>query len=163
VVYSKGASDKTAIGGLTDGQTYYVIKSGTDKLELARTRAEALAGTQIDLTSAGSGDSHSLTRNEVSFAGTDADVGDDTIDVGDNSGFSDGQAVVYSKGGADDTAIAGLTDGKTYYVIKVGTNRVKLAATKADAAAGKAVDLTAQGSGAGQTLRTITESQTQAY
>src|SRR5262249_38278009 len=41
----------------------------------------------------------------------------DTIDVGSNSGFTTGQPIVYSRGGSGNTAIGGLADGTTYYVI----------------------------------------------
>ena len=58
---SKGDAANTAIGGLTDGTTYYVITIGTDKVKLADTAAHANAGTGIvDLTSAGTG-TQSLT------------------------------------------------------------------------------------------------------
>jgi Ca2+-binding RTX toxin-like protein len=70
-----------------------------------------------------------------------------------------GEAVVYSHGvgGLD---IGGLTDGQTYYVIKVDQSTVMLALTAEDAAAGKAIDLTDMGSGGEHTLtsgkRTVT-------
>lgn len=44
-----------AIGGLTDATTYYVIRVSATVVKLATTEANALAGTAINLTSAGSG------------------------------------------------------------------------------------------------------------
>ena len=63
VVYSKGSgTGAAAIGGLEDGTTYYVIAVGTTgTIKLATTAANATAGTAIDLTTAGTGTSHTLT------------------------------------------------------------------------------------------------------
>jgi len=61
-----------------------------------------------------------------------------------------GEAIVYSNGGG--TTIVGLTNGATYYIIKVDANTVKLATSKANAIAGTAVDITADGVGAAHTL-----------
>lgn len=52
VVY---ASSGSAIGGLTSSSTYYVIRVSATLVKLATSRANAVAGTAIDLTSAGSG------------------------------------------------------------------------------------------------------------
>lgn len=52
VVY---ASSGTAIGGLTSASTYYVIRVSATVVKLASSRALAVAGTALDLTSAGSG------------------------------------------------------------------------------------------------------------
>ena len=66
VVYSKGGGTgiQASIDGITkdlaEGTSYYVILSGTDKVKLASTAANAKAGTAIDLTSAGTG-TQSLT------------------------------------------------------------------------------------------------------
>src|SRR5262249_50817829 len=63
----------------------------------------------------------------------------DTIDVGSNSGFTTGQPIVYSRGGPGNTAIGGLTDGTTYYVIVPAndTTHIKLARTADDANSGR--------------------------
>lgn len=44
-----------AIGGLTDNTTYYAIRVSATVVKLATTRANAVAGTAINLTSSGSG------------------------------------------------------------------------------------------------------------
>ncbi len=60
VVYRKGTGN--AIGGLVDGQTYYVIVTDSDRLRLATSEQNALAGTGINLTTAVNTDGvHSLT------------------------------------------------------------------------------------------------------
>lgn len=51
-----------------------------------------------------------------------------------------GEAVVYTAGGG--TAVTGLTEGGTFYVIVVDANTIKLATTKANALAGTAINLT---------------------
>ena len=52
VVYTAGA---TTIGNLTTGQTYYVIRQSQTQIKLATSYANAVAGTVINLTSAGTG------------------------------------------------------------------------------------------------------------
>ena len=51
VVYSAGGG--TPMGGLTDGQTYFVIEVGNGNYQLAATRADALAGNAIALSGNG--------------------------------------------------------------------------------------------------------------
>lgn len=53
VIYSINAH--TAIGGLTDGSTYYVSGATTNTFQLSTTNANSWAGTVIDLTSYGGG------------------------------------------------------------------------------------------------------------
>ncbi|TAK49611.1 MAG: LEPR-XLL domain-containing protein, partial [Betaproteobacteria bacterium] len=67
-------------------------------------------------------------------------------------GLRTGDAVVYDNGGGSD--IGGLADGTTYFAIKIDNNKIKLAATAADALAVSpvAVNLTGAGSGAAHTL-----------
>ena len=48
----------TAIGGLTDYRTYYVMKVGSFKIKLSENRSPLLA---VDLTDVGEGDAHTLT------------------------------------------------------------------------------------------------------
>jgi microcystin-dependent protein len=52
LVYTTSGSP---IGGLTSGTTYYAIRVSSTQLKLATTRANAVAGTAINLTSVGSG------------------------------------------------------------------------------------------------------------
>lgn len=59
VVYNNGGG--TSIGGLTSGTTYYIIKTDTDNIQLATSVVNASAGTYIDLTSVGTGTTHTFT------------------------------------------------------------------------------------------------------
>ena len=63
VIYTDGGG--TAITGLTSGNAYYVIRYNTDKIKLATTASNAIAGNAINLTALGSGN-HTLT---VAFDG----------------------------------------------------------------------------------------------
>jgi len=67
------ATAGTATGGLTNGDTYYVIRVSRNWIRLAATLLDAEIGTYIDLTSAGSGLAQLVTNNiigEVSGQGT---------------------------------------------------------------------------------------------
>lgn len=79
------------------------------------------------------------TSSNVSLSG-------DYIDF-NNHKYGSGDRVVYSNGGG--TSIGGLTNGNTYFVIRINNNRFRLTTTKANAIAGTgAVDLnTTEGSG----------------
>ncbi|MEX0958007.1 MAG: LEPR-XLL domain-containing protein [Burkholderiales bacterium] len=84
-------------------------------------------------------DGHARSAFDPSLA---VDDSQDSIDLGADHGFADGDAVVYRSGGGD--SIGGLIDGETYYVI--GTDdpgRVQLAAAQNDALDGSAIDLDA--------------------
>lgn len=61
-VDAQGYGAGTVIGGLVDNMYYYVISVDPDTIRLADTRANALAGTAINLTAIGTGGNHSLTR-----------------------------------------------------------------------------------------------------
>jgi hypothetical protein len=82
---------------------------------------------------------------------TAVDPTTDLITVTGHS-FVTGEAVVYSNGGG--TSITGLTTATTYYVIVVDANTVSLATSKANAIAGTAIDITADGVGAAHSLTT---------
>ncbi len=139
VVYSNGGGGNTSVGGLVSGQTYYVIFVDSDTIKLATSNADATNGTAIDLDESSAavveggmaGGSHSLTI--VSSTAPNA------ITTSGAHGFSTGDVVIYSHGG--DTAIGGLVDGASYYVIEISNTVVQLAATLADANQGKAIDL----------------------
>jgi flagellin len=154
VTYTAGT---TAVGGLTTATNYYVIKVDDDTYKLAETQADAVAGNAIDVTSAGLG-SQTFAR----VAGKEVDLWNtgavsSTVDS-DNSGVSSstdtltdtdhglitGDTVVYTAG---TTVIGGLTDGASYYVVKVDDDNYKLASTLVNARAGVTLDLTTDGGG----------------
>jgi hypothetical protein len=63
VTYSNGGG--TSIGGLTNNRPYYIIAVNANTISLAVSETNASEGIEVDLTSYGTGGSHSL-----SFAGT---------------------------------------------------------------------------------------------
>ena len=87
---------------------------------------------------AGSTDIVNVGTDEIRFLGTDGNVR--------KHGLTDGMALVYEKG-TGNTAIDGLTDQKTYYVIKVDEYAFKLANSYSDALAGRQINITGLGSG----------------
>ena len=178
VVYFDGdVLNDHSIGGLNDLGTYYVIVVGEGKIKLAETKEDAEAGTNIDLTSQGTGSGHKLSR--ITFGDLNIDeldpidllkkIGDPIIEIdptgnhyeielGDATGLNTGDAVVYSKGEAGNSAIGGLTDGETYFAIIEDNGKLKLAATYADAVAGKKITLTGKGTGEGHKITEFTHS-----
>jgi len=66
VTYSNGGGG--SIGGLTTATTYYLIKVSDSIVKLAASLSNAEAGTAIDLTSVGTGTTHTLTFTEGSGA-----------------------------------------------------------------------------------------------
>ena len=110
--YDKGASGNTAIGGLTSGTDYYVIKGEAGKIQLAASKANAEAGTAIDLTSVGSGTGHKLKPGLLEFSSDRTfDPAASTVIVTPAKGndLQTGEGVVYDKGTG--SAIGGLTNG----------------------------------------------------
>ncbi|MDA9857949.1 hypothetical protein N9D23_07495, partial [Rubripirellula sp.] len=129
----------TPIGGLesasdASGQAsdYYAIVLNDNELQLASSRDQAVAGVPIDLTSTGSGNSRSPNR----WMGHDVDLTQNTI-VSAAHGLETGQAVTYRTEGG--TAVDGLADNTTYYVIRLDANTIRLADT-IDAASQSAID-----------------------
>ena len=59
--YCDGAG---VITGLTSGTNYYAIDAGTNVIKVATTRANALAGTAIDVTQPSGGDNHFFAKAE---------------------------------------------------------------------------------------------------
>jgi hypothetical protein len=100
------SSGGTAIGGLVSGRTYYVRVIDAHTIKLAATPAEA-------------------TQAPLAFTTTDV-VENSTFNLGYSTGFTSGQAVVYTTQG---TAIGGLTSGQTYYVIPISDQSFELSAT----------------------------------
>ncbi|MEW7980256.1 MAG: hypothetical protein AB2813_10795 [Candidatus Sedimenticola endophacoides] len=126
-LYAYSSGGGVGIGGLYDGQTYYVIKVSDSAIRLAQSAQDAQDGVGIitDIGAA-SGDSHSIGSGS-------------TLDIGNHS-FSTGQKVVYDNGGG--TSIGGLADGGIYYVVKTGGETIRLAASSQDANAPIPVTIT---------------------
>ena len=111
VIYRSGGGQ--AIGGLVDGQAYYVRVIDATTIRLVNNLADTTAVPDMR-----------------AFA-TTAVSGSD-IDLGVAHGYVTGQPVTYRASG---TPIGGLVDGQTYYAVVVDATTIQLAATRADALA----------------------------
>ena len=88
----------------------------------------------------------------LTFDATDTSVvsiSNDTLSFS-NHRFITGQKVTYTDGGG--TAIGGLTDGTSYFIIKVDQNTIKLATNASNAASSTAINLTSGAAGGSHTL-----------
>ena len=89
----------------------------------------------------------------LTFDATDTSVvsiSGDTLSF-TNHRFVTGQKVTYTDGGG--TAIGGLTDGTSYFIIKVDQSTIKLATNASNAASSTAIDLTSGAAGTSHTLK----------
>ena len=120
VIYDDGGG--TAIGGLTQGDQYFVVTSDGQHVQLADSyaHATALSPTVLSL-SPGAGESHRLVptnsaqptaQNNPYFS--PSDVSGNSITLPYTLGLSSDDPVVYGAGGG--APIGGLTDGGTYYL-----------------------------------------------
>jgi hypothetical protein len=135
VVYSSGGG--SAVGGLTSGSTYFIIKRDSSIVRLASSAANATAGTAVNLTSTPVSGTHTLTVTALNLS-------TDTITI-PGHGFLQGELIQYDSQGQ--TAITGLTTATPYYIIFVNGDNIKLATTPENAIAGTAINLTAAGVG----------------
>lgn len=137
VVYDSGGGPE--IDGLTDGGTYYVITIPGEPTLLKLSTSDTLDDV-IDLDPAtADGNAHSIAR--AFDPATVVDSQTDTLTFTFPHGFSTGQAVAYNNGGG--ASIGGLQAGEIFYVIALDENAFQLAETRAEALAGKALDLAA--------------------
>ena len=131
VTYYQNGGD--AITGLTNGSTYYVITLTANTLQLATSSANATAGTAIALTT-GTGTVYLLVDTDTDYINiTSNEV---TIEA---HGFGTGNDVRYEA--ATTGSVVGLTEGTTYYIIKIDDDTVKFATSLANATAGTAINL----------------------
>ena len=139
------ADGGTVIAGLADATAYHVIRVDDNTIKLAATSSNASSGTQIDLTGTGndaqifvgatSASSSTVTTSNVSTTAS-------TLTISGH-GYVTGDQITYDA--SSGTVLAGLTDGSTYFAIRVDDNTVKLATTAANAAAGTNITLTGTG------------------
>lgn len=124
LVYNVPASPAYAIGGLTDGNTYYVVSKTTNTFKLSATSG----GSAIN-----------LTFPTVTVDADDAAVVDISTDkVITANTFTNGDYIVYDNGGGTD--IGGLVNGDSYYIINRTASEFQLSATSG----GSAINLTAK-------------------
>ncbi|MFY9854176.1 MAG: hypothetical protein WAK26_09905, partial [Terracidiphilus sp.] len=121
----------TSIGGLNNGELYYVVVTGPNTIQLASTLADALEANPVIVAFTGLGSSNTQTLQAVvetlPFNAAQAvNTTANTLSIASN-GYLNGERVVYNDGGG--TAIGGLTNGATYYVIVVDANTIELSST----------------------------------
>lgn len=130
----------TLPGGLESGKVFYAINVGDQRFKVAASRADALAGTAIDITSNGSG-THTVTRVAVFTA----DAATDQLTLAEGSvAPAIGMGVRIRTAG---TRPGGLAAHTTYYAFRGLNGTLKLATTFANALAGTAIDITSAGTG----------------
>lgn len=91
------------------------------------------------------------SRDAIAFAHTSIDAAMDVITI-PNHGYLTTDPVVFTAGAA---TASPLSSGTTYYVIRVDSNKIKLATSAANAIAGTAINLTSQGYGSHSIQRNI--------
>lgn len=137
----------------------FTAVSGSNVYAISR----PLAGTE-DLTTTGAQQTYADSigtayeaATKLTFNGATAvDPATDKITfVG--HGLVTGDKITYSNGGG--TSITGLTSGNDYFIIKSDVDNVKLATTFANAIAGTAVDITADGVGAAHLLTPVSSAK----
>lgn len=117
IYFSNGGA---AIGGLTNGDGYFVVNTATDTFQVSLTSG----GGPINLTGTGNSSQAFLKI-------------DNTFYLPDH-GFVTGQEVTYTE---DSGSISTLTDATNYFIIKVTAHTIKLATTHANAIAGTTINI----------------------
>ena len=114
VRYLNGGNNSGNVGGLDNGQVYYVIVKDPNTIQLALTLADALKATPVPvtLTSCGTGTDSLVapSSTQVFDPATQVDLGNSTITI-DSHGYLSGQEVMYENGGG--TSIGGLTNNRS--------------------------------------------------
>ena len=105
--------------------------------------------SSIIVTNGGSGYRSQVSKTFNGSSSAAVSVSNNTISI-TSHGFTDLDLVTYSNGGG--TSIGGLTNDRSYYVIYIGANTIKLATSYENADNAVAIDLTSLGNGSGHTL-----------
>jgi hypothetical protein len=105
--------------------------------------------SSIVVTNGGSGYRSALTKTFDGSTSSVISITNDTITIVGH-GFTNLDLVKYSNGGGN--SIGGLTHNRSYYVIRVNANTIKLAASYDDADTGVAINFTSYGLGDAHTL-----------
>jgi hypothetical protein len=149
------AMSGTAIGGLTDGNNYYVNNQGNGTFTLYNSAANAMAGGvtgRFNLTSTGGAGTQEFTQSEfeglVTNNFTFNPTGNVTLLTG--LGLHTGDAITYNNGSG--TNMGGLSSGTQYYVIDLTGGNYQLASSLDNALAGTAITLGAAGSSSSQSF-----------
>ena len=129
VRYDNGGQASANVGGLNNGQVYYVIVEGPNTLQLASSLEDAMKTAPVAVALTGTGIGQNTFDPVVgakSFGSAQVNTTDNTITI-DDHGYLNGEAIVYNGG---TTPIVGLTNGTLYYVIVVDANTIQLSATR---------------------------------
>jgi hypothetical protein len=123
ILYTTSAGN-TAITGLTNNTSYWVVSANSLGFKLSTTRA----GANINITSS-TGDGHNFYKDQVVRFNALTDVANTTdfISISNNL-FANGDHVTYLVE-AGNTAITGLTNNTIYYVVNANTSGLKLSST----------------------------------
>ena len=159
---SASGQPNSPVGGLVVGEDYYVIRISDYEIQLSQDRIDnpqrdvfdglvSVDDGAVDLGSGATGGADALHQ----FFGHTVDTLNDWI-ISPNHELETGQAVTYN--GGDGAAIGGLTDGTTYYAIRLDGNAIRLADSLEDAStfatAPSYLSLDSAGTGTLQTLTT---------
>jgi hypothetical protein len=132
LVQYRTATGNTALSGLTNAASYYIRFANTTAFKLSTSETSA----NLDLTAAATGETgHTLRR-----------VGQGFISIGTNV-LQNGDRVTYTVA-ASNTALTGLTNGATYFVVGANSTGVELSTTNG----GNAIVLTPGVSESGHSL-----------
>ena len=170
------AETHSAIGGLTDGDSYYVNVASNGTIQLygdgsgnGNGQADATAGNSnfIKLTSTGSGSEQEFfpyislpmvgpEPNLLSPIKFDPTGNVTLLNLGDASEFRTGDVVTYDANGG--AAIGGTSPDTPYYLIDLTGGYYQLAATQQDAFAGNFITTISGAGSAGQLVHDDTDS-----
>jgi hypothetical protein len=122
----------TAIGGLTDGGTYYAVVVNSQEVRLAATPGDASASPPviIDLEpTAATGDCHTFSASfNVTTGVITLDGGGTGVTITSSPAFVTGDAIIYRTDGLTEP-IGGLLDGEVYFVRVIDSQTIGLTLT----------------------------------
>mgnify|MGYP000326477230 CR=1 FL=1 len=153
------AANGDSVTGLTDGQTYFVVKIDDDTFRLSASAADATAVPPVLINfTRSTGTSATFDSVPSTTAKTFSTTDSEALINLSAHGYSNGDQVLYSSEGGE--LITGLTNNSRYFVAKINDDNFALAATQADALATPPVliELTSTGNAA-QTFKTVTSTR----
>ncbi len=146
----RAAGSATAVGansfGLASSDTYYIIRIDDNKIALADSLADAVAGQARTLNATYSNNDYQGLTSTTAALTFNATQTQDLVDLTNNKirlanhGYQTGAKVKYFSGG--NTAIGGLTDGAEYFVVVSSSSEIQLSTTDPVSATATIVDLT---------------------
>jgi hypothetical protein len=126
---------------LVSATDYYVIRTSALRVKLATSRANAFAGTAIDINTTGSG-AISMTPQDSGIESVDA-VGN-SVSIPGHRYATGARVRIASDGG---TVPGGLTAGTDYFLIRANADTLRFATSRANADAGTGIVLSDAGTG----------------